>query len=389
VVFALAFFFNARQEVWGPANASWTPAWPTMKVAAVTPGGPVDKAGVRVGDVLEAAYEQPLTAMPDWFVARAHFERDRPIALKIRRNGQPLNLHLVITDPAFRAWDKAQFDSALALLLVRLILLSLAIFLFFSRSGRQPSARIAAFMLAIGAVAEGHPSASWAAALGHLPVMLAIPVCLASVSCLLAPIIWLAFCASFTRFRLSQGWNRIVLLVPTVLFGLPMVGSSIAMIYAPSLMARPWLTMLSVPVRLVLDTAGVTPLLFLSVSPFYQPIGHTWLLELWLAMTVVYSAAGCFILLASYCRADSIEERRRMGALCAVAVLFGFIVLQNIFVRNWTSWFGNNPPKFFAPITFVAEAALLLFVPLTLVYCVMTECVANEQAPRSAIRPAT
>jgi len=70
-------------------------------------------------------------------------------------------------------------------------------------------------------------------------------------------------------------------------------------------------------------------------------------------------------------------------------VLFGFIVLQNIFVRNWTSWFGNNPPKFFAPITFVAEAALLLFVPLTLVYCVMTECVANEQAPRSAIRPAT
>jgi hypothetical protein len=51
VVFALAFFFNARQEVWGPANASWTPAWPTMKVAAVTPGGPVDKAGVRVGDV--------------------------------------------------------------------------------------------------------------------------------------------------------------------------------------------------------------------------------------------------------------------------------------------------------------------------------------------------
>ena len=98
-------------------------------------------------------------------------------------------------------------------------------------------------------------------------------------------------------------------------------------------------------------------------------------------MTVLYFAAGCLILLASYYRADSIEERRRMGALCAVAVLFGFIILQNIFVRNWTSWFGNTPPKFFAPITFVAEAVLLLLVPLTLVYCVMTECLANEQAP--------
>jgi hypothetical protein len=78
-----------------------------------------------------------------------------------------------------------------------------------------------------------------------------------------------------------------------------------------------------------------------------------------------------------------------MGALCAVAVLFGFIILQNIFVRNWTSWFGNAPPRVFAPVTFVVEAVLLLFVPLTLVYCVMTECVANKQAPRSPIRPAT
>jgi hypothetical protein len=99
--------------------------------------------------------------------------------------------------------------------------------------------------------------------------------------------------------------------------------------------------------------------------------------------------AGCFILLASYCRTDSIEKRRRMGALCAVAVLFGFIILQNIFVRNWTNWFGNTPPKFFAPVTFVAEAVLLLLVPLTLVYCVMTECVPSEQAPRNAIRRAT
>lgn len=191
VVFALTFFFNARQEVWGPANAGWTPAWPTMKVAAVTPGGPVDKAGLRVGDVLEGVDEQPLTAMPDWFVARAHFEREHPIDLKIRRDEQPMNLHLVITEPAFRAWDRAQFGGVLALLLVRLILLSLAIFLGFSHSGRHPTARIAALMLAVGAVAEGYPSAGWAAPLGHVPPFVAIPVCLASVSCLLAPIVWL------------------------------------------------------------------------------------------------------------------------------------------------------------------------------------------------------
>ena len=148
--------------------------------------------------------------------------------------------------------------------------------------------------------------------------------------------------------------------------------------------------MLSVaPVRLILDAAGVAPLLFLSVSPFYRPIAGTWLLQMWLAMTTLYFAAGVVILLASYRRAESIEERRRIGALFAVAVLLGFIILQNIFVRNWTNWFGNTPPKFFAPVTFVAEAVLLLLVPLTLVYCVMTECVPSEQAPRNAIRRAT
>jgi hypothetical protein len=56
-------------------------------------------------------------------------------------------------------------------------------------------------------------------------------ICLASVSCVLAPIICMGFCASFSRLRFSQGWQRLLVPVPTVLFGLPLVASSIAMIY--------------------------------------------------------------------------------------------------------------------------------------------------------------
>ena len=60
-----------------------------------------------------------------------------------------------------------------------------------------------------------------------------------------------------------------------VLFGVPLVASSIAMIYAPSLLARPWPTVLSLaPVRLIQDMAGVTPLLFLSVWPFSTSAGN-------------------------------------------------------------------------------------------------------------------
>jgi S1-C subfamily serine protease len=132
-VFVLTLLFNARQEACGPANSGWIPSWPSMKVAGVTPGGPMDKAGLRAGDVLEAAGGQPLTGMPDWFVARAHFERDRPIDLQIQRDGQHLCLHLVITDPSFRTWNKAQRDGVLALYVARLILLLLAMLVAFSR----------------------------------------------------------------------------------------------------------------------------------------------------------------------------------------------------------------------------------------------------------------
>lgn len=190
----------------------------------------MDKAGVRAGDILEAA-----GGMPDWFVARAHFERNRPIDLQIQRDGQQLRLHLVITDPSFRTWNRAQHDSVLALYLARLILLSLGILIAFSRSQQQLSARLAAMMLAVGAVAEGYPSSGWAAALHHLAAVLAIRICLASVSCLLAPIISIAFCASLGRIQLSREWEWLVVLVPTVLFGQPLLASSIAMIYTASL----------------------------------------------------------------------------------------------------------------------------------------------------------
>jgi hypothetical protein len=126
------------------------------------------------------------------------------------------------------------------------------------------------------------------------------------------------------------------------------------------------------------DTAGVSPLLFLSVWPFYRPAMHVWLLQLWFATTVLYFVAGCIILLANYYRTESLQERRRIGALFATSILFGLIILHNFFVRNWTAWFGGVPPALFSPMSFVAEAILFLPVPLTLTYYVLSQCV-NER----------
>jgi hypothetical protein len=81
-------------------------------------------------------------------------------------------------------------------------------------------------------------------------------------------------------------------------------------------------------------------------------------MQLWLAMTVLYFAAGCMMHSAKYRRASSLQERRRMGALSAVAVPFGFIILQNIVVRNRSGWFVSTPPKLFSSVTFVAEVLI-------------------------------
>ncbi len=109
-VYALTLVFNARQEALGPAASGWlpVPAGPRFEVGRVAPRSPLDKAGLQVGDVLEAVDGAPLRGTPDWFVARAHFERNRPVDLQVRRGGQHLRLQFVITAPGWRTWRGVQ-----------------------------------------------------------------------------------------------------------------------------------------------------------------------------------------------------------------------------------------------------------------------------------------
>jgi hypothetical protein len=106
-------------------------------------------------------------------------------------------------------------------------------------------------------------------------------------------------------------------------------------------------------------------------------------------MAILYLAAGCVILFVPYYRPESREERRRVGALGAVSILFGRILLHNVFVRNWTGWFGSAPPAIFSPMSFVTKAILFVAVPLTLTYCVLRQCGFNGQTQGRAITPAT
>jgi hypothetical protein len=372
-VFILTFGFSARQEVWGPANAGLVLSWPAARVADVAPGRPMEIAGLRVGDVLVAANRQPITGMPDWFVARAYFELNRPIDLRIQRGGQSHWLNVVITEPAWRAWSTLQLLRIGGFYLVRFILLLLAICVAFCRP-EQRRARLLALMFAIGAVAEGYPSPGWAAALGHLPAVLAMPICLATASCLLSPIVWLAFFADLASSRLSHAWHRALLLVPGVIFGVPIISSAIALIYFPDVLARPWPQVLSAtPVGLIQDIAGVVPLLFFNALPAYRPGVQVALLDVWFGVTILYLTTGALILALAWLRSGNPQERRRLGALCFAVLVFGVVVAQNLLERNWLKWFGTSQPIFLStPTVSLGMYFLFLPVPLTLAHHVLT-----------------
>jgi hypothetical protein len=374
-VFILTFLFNMRQEFWGPENAGWVPGNNFFEVARVQPGSAMEKAGAQTGDFLETADGYPLNGRASWSLARANFERGRPIHLQVRRGEQHLKLDLVIATPVWR--NGPQCYPAVALQFARFVMLSLAILVAFGR--QQLSARLAALMLAIGAVAEGYPSSGWAAGLRHLPAVFAVPIGLTTASCLLAPVAWLAFFASFPRPGLSQRLRFALVVVPVLLFGIPIAASVVAIIYAPSVLARPWpLVLAAAPVRWLQDAVGVTPLLFLNDFPLYQPTTQARFLVVWLAIMVVYIAAGFWMLVASYRRLYDSQLRRRVGALLLSLVGFAAIIVHNIFVRNWHSWFGTAPPALFSWVGFVGEAFVFLCIPLTLVHCVRAE-VPNER----------
>jgi uncharacterized membrane protein len=164
-----------------------------------------------------------------------------------------------------------------------------------------------------------------------------------------------------------------------------MIASAIAMIYAPSALARPWpLVLTSGLVRAILYIAGVTPSLFVNPWPFYGPLMHARLLELWFVVSAVYFAAGFLMLAANYRRLQDPRQKRRVGALCIVFAMFGFIVLHNVVTRGWISWFGSAPPALFSGVTMAAEALLFPIVPLTLAWCVVTCPGGSDEETRSA-----
>jgi diguanylate cyclase (GGDEF)-like protein len=66
-----------------------------LLVTAVTPGQPAARGGLLVGDHVIAVNGRPIDNLLDYEIVAQHFERGRPIALRVEREGRILDLRLV------------------------------------------------------------------------------------------------------------------------------------------------------------------------------------------------------------------------------------------------------------------------------------------------------
>jgi hypothetical protein len=96
-------------------------------------------------------------------------------------------------------------------------------------------------------------------------------------------------------------------------------------------------------------------------------------MEAWLAITIVYFAAGFWMLIAGYRRLNNPPHRRRVGILVVAVAGFAPIIVHNVFVRNWHSWFGASPPALFSWAGFAVEAFVFLGIPVALASCVWAD----------------
>jgi hypothetical protein len=323
-IYILTIGFNARQEFWGPASTGWAPSWPATRVVGVTPGRPMERAGLQAGDVLIAANRQPLTGMPDWFVVPAHFEVHQPIDLRIQRGGQARGAPRPPCCP----------DAGTRCCRGRISL--------FRLGGRASSlARRAR---------DSHLS-------GHRLLPAGIDD-MAGLLCRFRPAV--AFATLATGSGAHAGAN----------LGSPdrMLNNRLDLLSRD--VGKPWPQVFSAaPVGLIQDTAGVAPLLFFAALPGYRPGIQVGLLDVWLGLTILNFLAGALILAAAWLRTEHPHERRRLGALCFAVVVFGAVVAHNVFERNWVSWFGTPLPILLSkPVSVIVEF-LFLHSLLVLIHC--------------------
>jgi hypothetical protein len=296
----LGFFtLQVYVYIWGPEwiGLSLDFGAGALTAQKVSPNGAGARADLRDGDRIVAVNGIPFPLGREqsaWIVAYANFEIERPIALRVQREGKQIELILTLQrgflrDLGWRDWEiigSAAFTLVLA-------------FLIAFRRPYDHVALIGGWFLASMAFSMIALAFGWASVWRHLPAPLGLLLWPASITRGLISALSLTFFAIFPGRLFRARWVWILIWPPVALVAALQCLLYLRLVYQPR----------SVPTGLIM----LNPDFLWSVS-----------------CLLIYVPACLVAWTVQYRRLEDLNERRRMRILFAGMLLWGLAVMMLI-----------------------------------------------------------
>jgi hypothetical protein len=185
-------------------------------VTQVWPDSPAARSGMKTGDLLVEVNGQRIGNVVDWLSERMNFEADKPIAIRVERAGQPIDLQMVVHGRVWDDYTGSSKSSQIIFLVNKFVTLVIGLFVMFSRP-KDFVSRLGGWVLV--SMATVYEAFQWgmAASIRALPVVVAIAVMLVYVSAAIRTPLLAGFFCLFPKRLFTSRWAWAVLVAGPLL----------------------------------------------------------------------------------------------------------------------------------------------------------------------------
>ncbi len=227
---------------------------------------PAERAGLVVGDVVSEVNGQHIGTEVDWLAQRMNFEADNPVAIRVERAGQPIDLKITVHGRTWDDLDHAAKTSQIIFLANKFITLVIGLFVVFSRP-KDLVSRIGGWVLvAMATVYEPFPI-GLSASVRALPFVVAIAVMLVHVSAAIRTPLLAGFFCLFPKTLFTKRWIWTAFVAGPLLAGVYSLDLLARTVYDPSHLSR-------LAPRWVLTAFGLQSLVYLLIAVVVAPVNY-------------------------------------------------------------------------------------------------------------------
>jgi eukaryotic-like serine/threonine-protein kinase len=297
------------------------------------------RAGLRLGDQILAVNGQHIGTVVDWLAQRMNFVAGQPIAIRIQRGDQTLDLSLTIHGTIWDASSNSMRASQIIFLSYKFITMAIGLFVVFSRP-RDFVARLGGWVLVVMATIFQAFQWGQATATRTLPWIIAIPVMLVFASAAFRTPLLAAFFCLYPKRLFENRW----------LWAAFWAGPVVATVYAFYLQ-----------VRTVYDPQHLT-----GLAP-------PWALRALGVQSIVYLGLVLIVLPVSYWRLDTVTDRRRFRVLVFGALLGMLFYLPRVIGAAAINLSQRFYELFDSPYFNLVCAVGMLLFPVSFAYAILKQ----------------